>query len=85
LVVALANAGLPGQEAGDGCGVPRILFMPERDDAQASGLCQTAKIRDRDTGHTVDRLDAIESERLDDEVPAVCQVALGIGGAGILL
>ena len=78
-----ADAGLLRQEAGDGRGVAGVLLMPERDDAHACGLRQTAEVRDRDAGHTVDGLDAVERERLDDEVKAVRQLPLGIGCFGI--
>ena len=81
-----ANAGLLRQEAGDGRGVAGVLLMPERDDADAGGLRQTAEVRDRDARHTVDGLDAVERERLDDEVKAVGQLPLGgigLGGFGI--
>ncbi len=71
-----ADAGLFGQEAGDGRGVAGVLLVPERDDAKAFGLRHAAQIRDRDAGHIVDRLDAIELERVDDEVKAVGQLPL---------
>ena len=69
-----ADAGLLGQEAGDGGGIAGILFMPERQDADTLGLRHAAEIRDRNARYAVDRVDAIELERLDDEVKAVCQL-----------
>jgi hypothetical protein len=60
-----------------------MLLVPERDDADACGLRLTAEVRDRDARHTVDGLDAVERERLDDEVKAVGQFPLGIAGFGI--
>ncbi len=71
------------QETGDGRGVAGVLLMPERDDADAGRLRQTAEVRDRDAWHTVDGLDAVERERLDDEVKAVRQLPIGIGCPGI--
>jgi hypothetical protein len=47
--------------------------VPERDDAQTFGLRHAAEIRDRDARHVVDVLDAVELERVDDEVKAVRQ------------
>jgi len=78
-----ADARLPGQISSDGRCVARMLLMPEGDHAHACGLCQAAEVRDRDARHSVDRVDAIERQRLDDEAPAVCQLALDIGGCGI--
>jgi hypothetical protein len=74
-----ADAGPFGQEAGD-CGrVAGVLLVPERDDADAFSLCHTAEVRDRDAGHAVDRLDAVELERIDDEVKAIRQLPLCFG------
>ena len=50
--------------------------MTRRPDA----LRHAAEIGDRDARHVIDRLDAVELERLDDEVKAVGQFALGFGG-----
>ena len=69
-----ADARLLGKKTGDGGSVTGILLMPEREDANTLGLRHAAEIRDRDAGHAVDRLDAVELERLDDEVKAVRQV-----------
>ena len=61
-----------------------MLLVPERDDADARGLRQAAEVRDRDARHTVNGLDAVEGERLDDEMKAVGELPLGgIGGIGI--
>jgi hypothetical protein len=54
------------QEACDCRGIADILFVPERDDADAFGLCHMAEVSDRDARHTVDRF-AVELERIDDE------------------
>jgi len=50
--------------------------MAERDDADAFGLRHAAEIGDRDAGNGVDRLDAVELERLDDKMKAVGQLVL---------
>ena len=55
--------------------------MAEREDADACSLRHAAEIRDRDAGHAVDRVEAVELERIDDEVKAVRQLALGFGAA----
>jgi hypothetical protein len=64
-------AGLFRQEACDCRGIADILFVPEQDDANAFGLCHTAEVNDRDARHTVDRLDAVELERIDDEMKTI--------------
>ena len=74
-----ADAGLFRQEAGDGCGVAGVLLMAERDDAHARGLRHAAQVGDRDAGHAVDRVDAVELERIDDEVKAIRQLLLRVG------
>jgi hypothetical protein len=77
---------MPGffrQETGNGRGVAGVLLVPERDDAHACGLCQAAEIGNRDAGHAIDRPEAVEREGIDDEVKAVRQLSLGIGGFGI--
>ena len=70
-----ADAGLLGQEAGDRGRVAGILLVAERQHADARGLRHAAEIRDRDAGHAVDRVEAVELERVDDEVKAVGQLA----------
>ena len=72
-----ADAGLLGQEAGDRRRVAGVLLVAEREDADARGLRHAAEIRDRDAGHAVDRVEAVELERIDDEVKAVRQLPLG--------
>src|SRR6267142_1504057 len=54
--------------------------MAKRQDADAGGLRHPAKVRDRDARHAVDRREAVELERIDDEVEAVGLLALGFGG-----
>ena len=63
----------------------RVLFVPERDDAHPFSLRKTAKIRNRDARHTIDRVDAVEFERVDDEMKAVrqCLRCGGIAQLGI--
>ena len=76
-----ADARLLGQEAGDRRGVAGVLLVAERDDANAGGLRHAAEIRDRDAGHAIDRVDAVELERIDDEMKAVRQLAFRFGRA----
>ena len=74
-----ADAGLLVRIAGDGRRVAGVLLVPERDDADARGLRHAAEVRDRNAGHAVDRLDAVELQRIDDEMKAVRQLALCFG------
>ena len=74
-----ADAGLLGEEAGDRRGVAGVLLVPEGEHADALGLRHAAEIGDRNARHAVDRLDAVELERVDDEVKAVGQLALRFG------
>ena len=78
-----ADARLLGQEAGDRRRIAGVLFVPERDDADARGLCHAAEIRDRDAGYTVDRGEAVELERIDHEVEAVGQLSLCVSRFGV--
>ena len=71
-----ADAGLLGQKAGDRRGVAGVLLVAERKHADAFGLRHAAEVGDRNAGHAVDRLDAVELERIDDEVEAVRQFLL---------
>ena len=69
-----ADAGLLGQEARDRRGVARVLLMAERQHADAGGLRQAAEIGDGNARHAVDRVDAVQLHRIDDEAEAVRQV-----------
>ncbi len=71
-----ADAGFFGQEAGDCRGVAGVLFVPEREDAQACSLRHAAQVGDRNSRHAVDRVDAIELERVDNEVESIRQFLL---------
>jgi hypothetical protein len=73
-----ADAGLLGEEARDRGGVARVLLVAEGDDADARGLRHAAEVRDRNAGHAIDRLDAVQLERVDDEMKAVRQLLLCI-------
>ena len=74
-----ADARLLRQEARDRRGVAGILLVAEGEHAYARGLRHAAEVRDRDAGHAVDRLDAVELERIDDEVETVRQLLLSAG------
>ena len=74
-----ADAGLLGQEAGDRGGVAGVLLVTERQHANAGGLRHAAEIRDRNAGHAIDRVQAVELERVDDEIEAVGEILFGFG------
>ena len=74
-----ADAGLLGQEAGDGGRVAGVLLMAERDDPNARGLRHAAEVGDRNAGHAVNRVDAVELERVDDQVETIGQGPIGVG------
>jgi hypothetical protein len=59
--------------------VAGVLLVAEREHADARGLRHAAEIRDRDARHAVDRGEAVELERIDDEVEAVGQLSLFLG------
>ena len=77
-----ADAGLLGQEAGDRGGVAGVLLVAERNHADALGLRHAAEVGDRNARHAVDGLDAVELQRVDDEMKAIGQLTF-VGGAGI--
>ncbi len=68
-----ADAWFLGQVAGNGSGVAGILLVAEREHANTLGLHHAAEVRDRDARHTIDGVDAVELERIDDEMKAICQ------------
>src|SRR6516162_6112454 len=47
--------------------------MTKRNDPNACSLRHTTEIGDRDARNTVDRVDAVKLERIDDEVEAIGQ------------
>ena len=71
-----ADAGLLGQKAGDRGRIAGVLLVPERKHADARGLRHAAEVGDRDARHAVDGVDAVELERIDDEMKAVRQLLL---------
>jgi hypothetical protein len=83
-----ADAGLLGQKTGDRRRIAGVLLVAKREDADARGLRHAAEVRDRDSGHAIDRVESIELERIDNEVKAVGQLALCVGcrfGGGLCL
>jgi hypothetical protein len=74
-----ADAGLLGEKTGDRRGIARILLMTEGQHADARGLRHAAEVGNRNARHAVDRGQAVELERVDDEVEAVVQFVLCIG------
>ncbi len=71
-----ADARLLGEEARDRGRVTGVLLVPERQYADARRLRHAAEIGDRNARHAVDRVDAVELERIDNEVKAIRQLAL---------
>ena len=63
--------GLLRQEAGRGGGVAGVLLVAERDHAHALGLRHAREVGDRNAGQAEDRVDAVQLQRVDDEVEAV--------------
>ena len=79
-----ADARLPGEEARDRRRVAGMLLVAERDHPHPLGLGHAAEIGDRDTRDAVDRLDAVDLERVDDEVETVGEIRLGLHlGVGV--
>ncbi len=74
-----ADAGLLGQKAGDRRRIAGVLLVAEREHADARGLRHAAEVGDRDARHAVDGVEAVELERIDDEVKAVGQLLLLVG------
>ena len=74
-----ADARLARHEAGDGRGMPGILFVTEGDHAHALRLQLAREVGDRDAGQAEDRIDAVELERIDDELKAVGFLRMAIG------
>ncbi len=72
-----ADAGLLGEIAGDARRVACVLLVAEGDHANAGGLGHAAQIRDRDARHIIDGGDAVQLERVDDEMKAIRQFLLG--------
>ncbi|MGY4297090.1 hypothetical protein ACVWXN_005185 [Bradyrhizobium sp. i1.4.4] len=72
-----ADAGLLGEVAGNARGVAGVLLVAEGDHANTFGLRHAAQIRDRDARHIIDGVDAVQLERVDDEMKAIRQFLLG--------
>ena len=71
------------QEPRDRRRIAGVLLVPERDHPHPLGLRQTAQIGDRDARDIIDRLDAVQLQRVDDQVEPVRQ--FGFGFADTLL
>jgi hypothetical protein len=78
-----ADAGRAGEEAVRGGRVARVLLVAEAHHLQAVGLRHAQEVGDRDAGQRVERVDAIELERIDDEVEAVGGFRLRFGCHGV--
>ena len=68
------DAGLLGQEARDRRCVAGVLFVTERQHADAGGLRVPAEVGDGNSRHAVDRGQAVQLHRVDDEAEAVRQI-----------
>ncbi len=66
-----ADAGLAGEKARRGGGVAGMLLVAERDDAKALGLHLSRQVGDRNAGQPEHGVDAVQLQRLDDELEAV--------------
>ena len=56
---------------GGGGGVAGVLLVADRDDAQAFGLHLSRQVGDRNAGQSEHGVDAVQLQRLDDELEAV--------------
>ena len=74
-----ANAGLLGQESCDRRRIAGVLFVTERDHPNAGRLRHAAEVGDRDAGHAIDCREAVELQRIDDEVKAIGELLLRVG------
>ncbi|SPA43029.1 protein of unknown function [Cupriavidus taiwanensis] len=66
-----AYARLLRQEARNRRGVAGVLLVAEADDAHAVGLRQTGQIGDRNAGQAVDVFDAVQLQRVDDQMKTI--------------
>ena len=66
-----ADAGLAGEKARRRGGVAGMLLVAKRDDAQAFCLHLAREVGDRDARQAEDRVDAVQLQRIDDEVESV--------------
>ena len=71
-----ADAGLLREEAGDRGGVAGVLLVAERQHPQAGGLRAAGQVGDRNARQAVDRVEAVQLERVDDELKAVGRLRL---------
>jgi hypothetical protein len=66
-----ADAGLLRQKAGSSSGIAGGRLVMKADVADAFGLREARQVGDRNAGHAVDRVQAVQLQRIDDEVKAV--------------
>jgi hypothetical protein len=78
-----ADAGLLRQVSGDRSGIAGVLLVAERQHAQAFGLRHAQEVGDRDAGHGIQSVDAVQLKRINDEVEAVGQLLLACGAFGV--
>ena len=66
------HTGLAREEPGGRGGVDGVAFVPEPDVAQARRLREARQVGDRDADHSVDGVNVVELECIDDQmVPSV--------------
>ena len=75
-----ADARLLGEEARGGGGIAGVLLVTERQNAQALRLRIAAQIRDRNTGNVVDRLNAVDLQRVDEQMETVGEIVHRLSG-----
>ena len=66
-----ADARLLGQKPGGSGGITSVLFVAEGDHPHPCGLRHTRQVGNRDSRQTKDGVDAVELERVNDQMDAV--------------
>src|SRR5690606_19529416 len=66
-----ADARLLRQVTGDGGRVTGVCLVAERDDADAFSLRHTREVGDRNTGQTVNRVDVVQLQGIDEQLKAI--------------
>src|SRR6185503_15207946 len=65
---------------GDRRGVARVLLVAERKHAQTRGLRAAGEVGDRNARQAVDRVEAVQLERVDDELKTIDSLRLCVSG-----
>ncbi|SPC14616.1 hypothetical protein CT19431_MP100198 [Cupriavidus taiwanensis] len=80
-----ADARLLREKARNRRGVAGILLVAEADDTHAVGLRQTGQIGDRNAGQAVDVFDAVQLQRVDDQMKPIGLCLMGFRGVTLQL